>query len=80
MYRVSIRDGSPLPPDTPVPPDDPMEPEDRITRLKQGGIAPETILLFPGEDEPTACAGVECFDPGFDADPTRTYWYQDETQ
>jgi type IV pilus assembly protein PilY1 len=80
VYRVSIRDGSPLPPDTPVPPDDPMEPEDRITRLKQGGIAPETILLFPGEDEPTACAGVECFDPGFDADPTRTYWYQDETQ
>jgi len=80
VYRVSVRDGRPIPPDTPTEVDELYEPEDRITILKQGGIAPETILLFPGEDEPVACAGVECFDPGFSADPTRTYWYQDETQ
>ena len=79
VYRVSVRDGRPLPPDGPLPPDDP-EPKDRITTLKQGGIAPETILLFPGDEEPTACSGVECFDPGFDTGATRTYWYQDETQ
>ena len=46
----------------------------------QGGIAPETILLFSDGSDPAACAGVECFDPGLVGGATRTYWFQDETQ
>ncbi len=80
VYRVSVEDGRPKPTDDPWDPEDPYQPDDRIKKLKQGGIAPETILLFPGDEEPTACAGVECFDPGFNDSATRTYWFQDETQ
>ena len=78
--RVYVRDGSPLPTDDPDDPTDDPTPEDRITTLKQGGIAPETILLFTEGSDPTGCAGVECCDPGLAGGPSRTYWFQDETQ
>jgi len=80
VYRVDVKDGAPPPTDDPYDPTDDPRPEDRITTLKQGGIAPETILLFTEGSDPTGCAGVECFDPGLAGGPSRTYWFQDETQ
>ncbi len=84
VYQVSVRNGAPLPPDDPYPPVDPPQdppppqgPDDRITTLKQGGIAPDGILLFP---DGIYCAGTECFDPNVDTSPQRTYWFQDETR
>lgn len=81
VYQVNVTDGSPRlidDPYDPQDPQDPLTPDDRVTTLKQGGIAPETILLFT--PEVTACAGVECFDPGFNESANRTYWFQDETR
>ncbi|RMF96494.1 MAG: hypothetical protein D6727_08140 [Gammaproteobacteria bacterium] len=81
VYQVSVRDGRPRVYDNPYPPQTPPQPEDRITTLKQGGIAPETILLFTEDgDGPTACSGVECFDPNFDGSTVRTFWFEDETR
>ncbi len=81
VYQVSVKDGRPRVYDNPYPPQTPPEPIDRITTLKQGGIAPETILLFTEDgDGPTACSGVECFDPNFDESTVRTFWFEDETR
>ncbi len=88
LYRVSVLNGDPV---IPLDEEVDLEPEDiddaRITRLEQGGIAPQPVFLFPGAPEnctgdectppPLACVGVECFDPGFPNNPVRTLWTQD---
>ncbi len=83
VYQVNVTDGSPrIDQQTPPPPNNPppdLTPADRITELQQGGIAPETILLFT-DDGTNACAGVECFDPNLPQGANRSYWFQDETQ
>ncbi|MGB5590057.1 MAG: hypothetical protein WBN31_03870, partial [Gammaproteobacteria bacterium] len=82
LYRVNVLDGSPNTNlDQPV--DDPEEltEEDRFIELKQGGIAPRPVFLFPRDrsDRPVACIGVECLDPGINNDLVRTFWTQDGT-
>lgn len=82
LYRVNVLDGSPSTNlDRPV--DDPEEltEEDRFQELKQGGVAPQPVFLFPRDrsDRPIACIGVECLDPGITNDLTRTFWTQDGT-
>ena len=55
--------------------------EDRFIELKQGGIAPRPVFLFPRDqsDRPIACIGVECIPPGMANDLVRTIWTQDGT-
>ena len=82
LYRVNVKDGSPNTNlDQPI--DDPEEltEEDRFIELKQGGIAPRPVFLFPRDqsDRPIACIGVECLPPGIDNDLVRTIWTQDGT-
>ncbi len=85
LYRVSVVNGDPPPPEDAAVPD----PDPRSEELLQEGIAPETVFLFPSPDDPVncvgkecapdpvGCVGVECFDPGFDNLPVRTFWTQD---
>ena len=82
LYRVSVRDGSPVINLDESTDETDLTEEDRYVQLDQGGIAPEPIFVFPEDlkGEPVACVGVECFDPGFDGNAIRTYWFQDETQ
>jgi len=89
LYRVNVANGDPIVPlGTAVPADGAEADDARITRLEQGGIAPQPIFLFPSPwdqdcegDEctppPVACVGVECFDPDFPNRPVRTLWTQD---
>ncbi len=88
LYRVSVLNGDPI---TLLDEDTTPDAEDidaaRVTRLEQGGIAPQPVFLFPGAPEnctgdecappPLACVGVECFDPDFPNNPVRTLWTQD---
>ncbi len=88
LYRVDVSNGNPIvPAGDPVPADGEEADDARITRLEQGGIAPQPIFLFPspldenctGEEcapPPVACVGVECFDPEFPNNPVRTLWTQ----
>ena len=88
LYRVDVTNGDPVVPfgENEVPTAEEAD-DARITRLEQGGIAPQPVFLFPGApasctgDEcsppPIACVGVECFDPGFPNNPVRTLWTQD---
>ncbi|MBT8444049.1 MAG: PQQ-binding-like beta-propeller repeat protein, partial [Gammaproteobacteria bacterium] len=82
LYRVNVRDGSPVENLDESEDDTELTEEDRSTELDQGGIAPEPIFIFPEDEkgEPVVCVGVECLDPGFDGNAIRTYWFQDETQ
>jgi len=82
LYRVSVRDGAPTNNLDESTDEEELTEEDRSTELEQGGIAPEPIFVFPEDlkGEPVVCVGVECFDPGFDGNAIRTYWFQDEAQ
>ncbi|MDJ0939074.1 MAG: PilC/PilY family type IV pilus protein [Woeseiaceae bacterium] len=89
LYRVNVANGDPVIPFGEAVPEDGAAADDaRITRLEQGGIAPQPVFLFPspwdpdceGEEctpPPLACVGVECFDPDFPNNPVRTLWTQD---
>jgi len=86
LYRVNAVNGDPV-----VPNIDAINPlvsdDERRETLQQGGIAPSPTILFPSPDPnctgddckqpPLGCVGVECFDPGFENNPTRTLWTQD---
>jgi type IV pilus assembly protein PilY1 len=86
LYRMSAVNGDPI-----VPNIDAINPlvsdDERVDTLQQGGIAPSPTILFPSPDPdcvgdackqpPLGCVGVECFDPGFENNPTRTLWTQD---
>ena len=85
LYEVSVVNGDPPPPEDGAISD----PDPRSEELKQEGIAPETVFLFPSPDDPqncvgkecspdpVGCVGVECFDPGFENVPVRTFWTED---
>jgi type IV pilus assembly protein PilY1 len=89
LYRVNVSNGNPvLAAGDPIPATAEDADAARITKLEQGGIAPQPIFLFPspynpdceGEEcapRPVACVGVECFDPDFPNRPVRTLWTQD---
>lgn len=89
LYRVKVENGDPVIPEgTAIPPDGAAADDARVSRLEQGGIAPQPVFLFPspwqedckGEEcapPPVACVGVECFDPDFPNLPVRTLWTQD---
>ncbi len=89
LYRVHVANGDPIVAIGQEMPSTGAEADEaRITRLEQGGIAPQPVFLFPspwvkdctGEEcapPPVACVGVECFDPDFPNRPVRTLWTQD---
>ena len=88
LYRVNVANGDPvLGYDDPVPETSGEADDARVTKLEQGGIAPQPVFMFPspwdpacsGEEcapRPVACVGVECFDPDFPNRPVRTLWTQ----
>ena len=87
LYRMSIVNGDPIVPNLAALADADSDAA-RTTELKQGGIAPSPIILFPSPDdadcegdecspEPLRCVGVECTAPGFENNPVRTLWTQD---
>jgi len=93
LYRVKVDNGDPpFELESSVPLDEETINEARVSRLEQGGIAPQPVFLFPahwdpdnckGEEcrpRPVACIGVECFDPNFTNQPVRTLWTQDGIQ
>ncbi len=89
LYRVQVSNGDPVVAIGEKMPAAGAEADAaRVTRLEQGGIAPQPVFLFPspwvddceGEEcapPPVACVGVECFDPDFPNRPVRTLWTQD---
>ena len=89
LYRVNVANGDPvLAAGDPLPSEGQEATEARVTRLEQGGIAPQPVFLFPSPwkpgckaeecaPKPIACVGVECFDPDFPNRPVRTLWTQD---
>lgn len=89
LYRVHVANGDPIVAvGQELPATGAEADEARITRLEQGGIAPQPVFLFPSPWEkdctgeacsppPVACVGVECFDPDFPNRPVRTLWTQD---
>ena len=88
LYRVNVVNGDPIAVfgENEVPTAEEAD-DARVTRLEQGGIAPQPVFLFPGAPDtctgdecsppPLACVGVECFDPDFANNPVRTLWTQD---
>ena len=90
LYRVSVVNGDPVEDLLPTVTNGPEVDAARVTRLEQGGIAPQPVFLFPGGPEnctgedcsppPLACVGVECFDPEFPNNPVRTLWTQDAVE
>ena len=90
LYRLNVQNGDPVVGFESGTTMTGEEADDaRVTRLEQGGIAPQPVFLFPspydpdnctGEEcapPPVACVGVECFDPQFPNRPRRTLWTQD---
>jgi type IV pilus assembly protein PilY1 len=81
LYQVDVRTGGAVTNlDGSIDgPDDPLTESDRYRSLRQGGIAPEVIFLFPEDapDVPVACIGAECLTPEIDSRLIRTYWTQD---
>ena len=89
LYRVDVVNGDPIIDEGYGPPvNGEAADQARVTRLEQGGIAPEPTFFFPsptdpnctGEEcapAPVGCVGVECFDPGYQNFPVRTLWTQD---
>ena len=90
LYRVDVANGDPIASfDSTVVPDEQAINDARVSKLEQGGIAPQPVFLFPGASDPDncqgeecrpnpiACVGVECFDPNFANRPVRTLWTQD---
>ena len=90
LYRVSVVNGDPAEDLLPNVTNGPDVDAARVTRLEQGGIAPQPVFLFPGAPDncqgddctppPLACVGVECFDPEFPNNPVRTLWTQDAVE
>jgi hypothetical protein len=72
LYKVKVLNGNPVVSGTP-------QPEDRTSDLQQGGIAPESIFLFPKDrpDKPVICIGLECEDSNIVSVPTKSYWTKD---
>ncbi|HNP37141.1 MAG TPA: PilC/PilY family type IV pilus protein [Woeseiaceae bacterium] len=89
LYKLNVANGDPVVAIGAAVPSDGAEADAaRVTRLEQGGIAPQPVFLFPspwqpdcqGEEcapPPIVCVGVECKDPGFSNAPVRTLWTQD---
>jgi type IV pilus assembly protein PilY1 len=81
LYQVDVRTGGAVTNlDGSIDgPDDPLTESDRYRSLRQGGIAPEVIFLFPEDapDVPVACIGAECLTPEVDNRLIRTYWTQE---
>ncbi len=87
LYTVSAYTGAPVL-DRESPEDPPDSAEDRDVELRQGGIAPEVVWLFPSPDNPESCVGAECRPPpqclvglencgvGINLAPVRTFWQQ----
>jgi len=85
LFLVSVLDGDPVI-NRDNPADPPTSPDDREEDLKQGGIAPETVFVFPTPDED--CTGEDCKPPpqclvGLEScgitltnNPVRTFWTQ----
>lgn len=85
LYEVSVIDGRPVTNlDTNQDPNNPnnnLTLTDRFRSLKQGGLAPEPVFLFPQDQrDPITCIGVECFPPGYSNVPKRTLWSQTGTE
>jgi type IV pilus assembly protein PilY1 len=88
LFIVNAVDGSPVTNLDGVGGDDDLTVEDRVFSLSQGGIAPEIVFLFPGDE---ACKGGDCDRVygfvgvegigGLDLPPfVRTYWSQENTE
>ena len=90
LYRVNVENGDPVVAFEANATPSPEEIDDaRVSKLEQGGIAPQPVFLFPGPwdpdncqgeectPRPVACVGVECFDPDYPNRPVRTLWTQD---
>ena len=88
LYRVNVANGDPvINLGDPVPETEQEANDARVTKLEQGGIAPQPVFMFPSPwdpacaneqcaPRPVACVGVECFDPDFPNRPVRTLWTQ----
>lgn len=87
LYTVSAYTGAPgFDRENPTGPPDSTD--DRDGELKQGGIAPEVVWLFPSPDDPVNCVGADCRPPpqclvglescgvGLNLPPVRTFWRQ----
>ena len=90
LYRVDVANGDPVVAfEANATPSAEEIDEARVSKLEQGGIAPQPVFLFPGPADPNgcqgeectprpvACVGVECFDPDYPNRPVRTLWTQD---
>jgi type IV pilus assembly protein PilY1 len=84
LYAVSALDGKPF---ADRDGDSTLEASDRSGPLRQLGIAPEAVILFPSPDDPLcqgkACSpppvcivGVESCGVKFGNDPMKTFWMQ----
>ena len=86
LYRMSVINGDPIVTNISTLAATQADGE-RVSDLAQKGIAPSPQFLFPTPEAsctgaacnppPLGCIGVECFDPGFANNPTRTLWTQD---
>ena len=86
LYTVSAYTGAPAY-DRENPTGPPDSTDDRDGELRQGGIAPEVVWLFPSPDDPVNC-GANCSPPpaclvglencgvGINLAPVRTFWRQ----
>ena len=90
LYRVDVLNGDPVVAfEANTTPTAEEIDDARVSKLEQGGIAPQPVFLFPGPVDPNncqgeectprpvACVGVECFDPDYANRPVRTLWTQD---
>jgi type IV pilus assembly protein PilY1 len=88
LFIVNATDGSPVNNLDGIGGEDDLTVDDRIYSLSQGGIAPEIVFLFPGDQ---ACEGADCDRVygfvgvegigGLDLPPfVRTYWSQEDTE
>lgn len=87
LYAVRVSDGAP-PRDRDG--DATLETEDRRTELRQQGLAPEAVILFPSPDDPANCVGQACSPPpvclvgveacgvSFGNGPVKTFWMQEK--
>ena len=54
--------------------------DDRSIDLKQSGLPPNPVVLFPEPEaggapqEAVVCVGAECFSPGFEIETQKAYW------
>ena len=61
LYRVDVANGDPVVAFEANATPSPEEIDDaRVSKLEQGGIAPQPVFLFPGPWDPDGCQGEEC--------------------